>query len=163
MDTKEHFTTVIKENAGLIFKVTTLYTNNIEDRNDLYQEIVYQLWKSFSSFREQSKISTWLYRVALNTSIYFLKKDKRKPFTVPIDMAAQKFTDEFDATETKQLKTLYEHIHQLNLLEKGIILLYLEGKSHEEIAAITELSKTNVGTKLSRIKEKLKSQINNNN
>ena len=163
MDTKEHFTTVIKENAGLIFKVTTLYTNNIEDRNDLYQEIVYQLWKSFSSFREQSKISTWLYRVALNTSIFFLKKDKRKPFTVPIDMASQKFTDEFDATETKQLKTLYEHIHQLNLLEKGIILLYLEGKSHEEIATITELSKTNVGTKLSRIKEKLKSQINKNN
>ena len=162
MDTKEDFTRVIKENGGLIFKITTLYTNNIEDRNDLYQEIVYQLWKSFSSFREQSKISTWLYRVALNTSIYFLKKDKRKPYTVPIDMAAQKFTDEFDATETKQLKTLYEHIHQLSLLEKGIILLYLESKSHEEIAAITGLSKTNVGTKLSRIKEKLKSQINKN-
>ena len=159
---KKSFITLINEHQGLIHKVCILYETDKEARNDLFQEIVLQLWKSFSSFREQSKISTWLYRVALNTSIYFLKKDKRKPYTVPIDMAAQKFTDEFDATETKQLKTLYEHIHQLSLLEKGIILLYLEGKSHEEIAAITGLSKTNVGTKLSRIKEKLKSQINKN-
>lgn len=163
MDTKRHFTKVIKENEGLIFKITTLYTNSVEDRRDLYQEIVYQLWKSFSSFQGQSKISTWIYRVALNTSIYVLKKDKRKLATVPIDIETLKFVDDFDETEAKRLKTLYDHIHQLTLLEKGIILLYLEGKNHEEIASITGLSKTNVGTKLSRIKEKLKAKINKEN
>jgi len=123
---------------------------------------VYQLWKSFSSFQGQSKLSTWIYRVALNTSIYFLKKDKRKIITVPIDMEAMRFADGADVAETKRIETLYEHIQRLSLLEKGIILLYLEGKNHGEIGEITGLSKTNVGTKLSRIKEKLKSQINKN-
>jgi RNA polymerase sigma-70 factor (ECF subfamily) len=91
-----------------------------------------------------------------------LKKSKRRPSTVPIDIESLKFKDDFDENEIKKIKILYEHINQLNLLEKGIILLYLEGKSQEEIASITALSKTNVGTKLSRIKEKLKLQINKN-
>jgi len=162
MDIKDRFVQVIKENEGLIFKITTLYTNNTEERSDLYQEIVYQLWKSFSSFRGQSKISTWIYRVALNTSIYFLKKDKRKVTTVPINMEMLNPADDFDEEEEKRIKMLYEHIRLLNLLEKGIILLYLEGKSYQEIAHITGLSQTNVGTRLSRIKEKLKSQIHKN-
>jgi RNA polymerase sigma factor (sigma-70 family) len=159
MDLKERFTSVIKENEGLIFKITTLYTNSVQDRNDLYQEIVYQLWKSFASFNAQSKISTWMYRVALNTAIYHLKQTKRRVNTIPIDLETERFSDDGDKGEEEKIKLLYEHIQLLNLLEKGITLLYLEGKSHEEIAAIVGISTSNVGTRISRIKEKLKSQI----
>lgn len=159
MDIKKQFTKVIKENEGLIFKITTLYTNSIQDRNDLYQEIVYQLWKSFASFNEQSKLSTWMYRVSLNTAIYHLKQTKRRINTIPIDLETQLFTDDRDKEEEERIKLLYQHIQLLNLLEKGIIILYLDGKSHEEIASIVGISISNVGTKISRIKVKLRTQI----
>lgn len=159
MDIENKFNKIIKENEGLIFKVTTLYTNNFQDRKDLYQEIIYQLWKSFGSFNERSKLSTWMYRVALNTAIYYLKQTKRRVDTIPIDLEIHWFADERDKTEEEKVKLLYAHIQMLNLLERGIILLYLEGKSHEEIACIVGITTSNVGTKIMRIKEKLKFQI----
>jgi RNA polymerase sigma-70 factor (ECF subfamily) len=159
MEIKEEFTKVIKANEGLIYKITTLYTDGKQDRKDLYQEIVFQLWKSFGSFSEQSKLSTWMYRVALNTAIFHLKQSKRRPDTIPFELEMDRLTDESDKAEEDRIKLLYEQIQQLNLLEKGIILLFLEGKSHEEIAEIVGISVSNVGTKISRIKEKLKSQI----
>ncbi|MCR9017006.1 RNA polymerase sigma factor [Aquiflexum gelatinilyticum] len=162
MDIKEHFTKVIKANEGLIYKITTLYTDEKQDRKDLYQEIVYQLWKSFGSFQEQSKLSTWMYRVALNTAIFHLKQSKKRPDTIPFELEMDRLTDESDKAEEDRIKLLYKQIQQLNLLEKGIILLFLEGKSHEEIAEIVGMSISNVGTKISRIKEKLKSQIKKN-
>lgn len=160
MDKKDRFTDVIKKNQGLIFKVATLYTNSLEDREDLFQEIVFQLWKSFDTFNEQSKLSTWMYRVAMNTAIYNLKSSKRKVNTIPIDFQTERFADMLDKTEEERIKVLYEQIQTLNLLEKGIILLYLEGKSHQEIAPIIGITTSNVGTKILRIKEKLKTQIN---
>lgn len=159
MDTKSRFTKIIKENEGLIYKVTTLYTNSVQDRKDLYQEIVYQLWKSFDSFNEQAKLSTWMYRVALNTAIFNLKQTKKRIQTTFIDFRTEQPSEEIDKTEEERISLLYEHIQMLNLLEKGIILLYLEGKSHEEIASIVGISISNVGTKISRIREKIKSQI----
>ncbi|MCS4434747.1 RNA polymerase sigma factor [Aquiflexum gelatinilyticum] len=163
MDIKEHFTKVIKANEGLIYKITTLYTDEKQDRKDLYQEIVYQVWKSFGSFQEQSKLSTWMYRVALNTAIFHLKKTKKRPDTIPFEFEMESLIAEDDKVEEERIKLLYEQIQQLNLLDKGIILLFLEGKSHEEIAEIVGISTSNVGTKISRIKEKLKSQIKKNN
>ncbi len=159
MDKKDRFAAVLKNNEGLIFKVASLYTNSLQDRQDLYQEIVFQLWKSFDTFKEQSKISTWMYRVAMNTAIYNLKSSKKQVNTVPIDLEALQLIDPADKTEEDRLKLLFEHIQLLNLLEKGIILLYLEGKSHLEIADIIGISTSNVGTKILRIKEKLKSKI----
>jgi len=159
MDKKSRFVKVIKENEGLIFKVAILYTGSLQDREDLYQEIVFQLWKSLDSFNEQSKLSTWMYRVALNTAIYNLKQSKRRIETTSIELETMQFADDFDKTEEERIKLLYEHVQMLNLLEKGIILLYLEGKSHEEIASIIGITTSNVGTKISRIREKLKSQI----
>lgn len=161
MDIRTRFTNVIKEHEGLIFKVTMLYTNGHQDRKDLYQEIVYQLWRSFGSFNEQSKLSTWMYRVALNTAIYYLKQAKKQINTTAINLETERFADDIDKTEEERIRLLYEHIQRLNILEKGIILLYLEGKSHEEIAEIVGITVSNVGTKISRIKEKLKSQITN--
>lgn len=159
MSKESVFTQIIKDNEGVIFKITTVYTDNREDQKDLYQEIVYQLWKAFDRFRGDSKISTWMYRVALNTAITRLKKEKRKGNQVGIDKVIMKQTEYYDTEFEEKLKILYTHIQGLNELEKGLMLLLLEGKKYEEIASITGLSASNVGTKISRIKSKLKSQI----
>ncbi len=160
MDKKEIFISAIKENEGFIYKIANVYTNNTEDRNDLVQEIIYQLWKSFDNFRQKSTLSTWIYRVALNVALYQLKLSKKKILTVPID---EYITDrqEIDNSENdEEWKILKQQIDNLNLLDKGIVMLYLDNKSYDEIAEIIGISKSNVGTKLLRIKEKLKSQIN---
>jgi RNA polymerase sigma-70 factor (ECF subfamily) len=143
----------------VIFKITTIYTTNGQDQKDLYQDIVCQLWKSYDSFRNEAKISTWMYRVALNTAIRQLQKRKRKPNEVSIDQVVLRQTENYDLEFEDRLKVLYMHIRQLNVLEKGLILLLLEGKKYEEIAEITGLTKSNVGTRIARIKQKLKSQI----
>jgi RNA polymerase sigma factor (sigma-70 family) len=158
VDKKNAFIKAIGDNQGLIYKIASIYTNSIDDRNDLVQEIGYQLWKSFDSFDQQSSLSTWMYRVALNTAIYQLKISKKKIATVPIEEQLLNLQEANSSTEEKW-QLLKQHINQLNLLDKGIVVLYLENKSHEEIAAIVGISVSNVGTKLSRIKEKLKQQI----
>lgn len=159
MDLHQQFTSVIKENKGLIFKVSAMYTNSTDDRNDLQQEIVYQLWKSFGSFNQDSKLSTWMYRVALNTAISHLKQTKRRVSTIPLDLDADRFAEDYDRTEEEQIQQLYAQIQSLNLLDRGIILLFLEGKKYEEIASIIGITPSNVGTRISRIKEKLRMQL----
>ncbi|WP_109300857.1 RNA polymerase sigma factor [Aquimarina sp. AU474] len=159
MGKEYEFTQIIKDNEGVIFKITTIYTNNQEDQKDLYQEIVYQLWKAFESFRGDAKISTWMYRVALNTAITRIKKEKRRGNRIGIDKVIMLQTEQYDTEFEERLKILYSHIKGLNELEKGLMLLLLEGKKYEEIASITGLSPSNVGTRISRIKEKLRTQI----
>ena len=159
MDKKESFITAINKNQGLIFKVASIYTNTIEDRNDLSQEIIYQLWKSFDTFQQKSSLSTWMYRVAMNVAIHRLKITKRKILTVPFEEQFLNFQDIDNSIIEEKWKVLQQHIDKLNLLDKAIVILYLENKSHEEIAQIIGISISNVGTKLSRIKEKLKNQI----
>lgn len=159
MHTKEDFIQQIKENEGVIYKVARLYTNTIEDQKDVYQEIVYQLWKSYPSFKADSKISTWMYRVALNTAINNLKKEKRKGTRVSMDNFLLNKIDHVDTVMEERITLLYAHIKKLSVVERGIILLHLEGKSYDEIAAITGFTATNIGTRLARIKNKLKSQI----
>lgn len=159
MDKKEKFLEAINEHKGLIFKIASVYTNTIEDRDDLAQEIIYHFWKSFDSFDQKSSLATWFYRVAMNVAIYHLNKGKRKIQAVSLDDQVINF-HEVDNSETEEKwQMLKKEIDNLNLLEKGIVILYLENKSHEEIGEIIGISTTNVGTKLSRIKEKLKKQI----
>lgn len=159
MQKQQHFVKLIKENEGIIFKITLVYAFNEEDQKDLYQEIVYQLWKSFDSFRGEAKVSTWMYRIALNTSITHLKKEKKKGDRVSIDTVLMNRIDQMDTILDDRIQLLYAHIKKLNSIEKGIVLLYLEGKNYEEIGTITGFTKSNVGTRLNRIKQKLKSQI----
>ncbi len=159
MSKEYEFTRIIKDHEGVIYKITTIYTNNQDDQKDLYQEIVYQLWKSFDSFKGNSKISTWMYRVALNTAITRLKKEKRRVDYIGIDKVIMQQTEQHDSVFEERLKLLYTHIQGLNELEKGLMLLLLEGKKYEEIALITGLSPSNVGTRISRIKLKLKTLI----
>jgi RNA polymerase sigma-70 factor (ECF subfamily) len=159
MTDKTEFVRVIQENEGLIYKISKLYTDRKEDEQDLYQEIVFQLWKSFSSFRNESKLSTWMYRIALNTAISNLNKEKRNGTFVPINEWILNRTDSDDLLRDERFEILYAKIRELSTVEKGIILLYLEGKSYEEMAAITGFTSTNIGTRLGRIKQKLITQI----
>ena len=162
MDKKERFITAIKENENFIFKIASVYTNNTDDKNDLVQEIIYQLWKSFDSFNQQSSLNTWMYRVALNVAILQLKVSKNSIHTIPIDEQITNYQEKDDSKNEERWKIFREQIDTLNLLDKGIVLLYLDNKSYEEIAVIVGITKTNVATKLSRIKEKLKNQIHKN-
>lgn len=159
MPKEEDFIRIIKKHEGVIFKITTMYTDNRDDQKDLYQDVVYQLWKSFDSFRQESKISTWMYRIALNTALTRLKKSKRMGHAVSIDRVVLEQMENYDPEFEEKLRVLYAHIKQLNVIEKGLMLLLLEGKKYEEIAEITGLSPSNVGTKISRIKQKLTKQI----
>ncbi|HTO16332.1 MAG TPA: sigma-70 family RNA polymerase sigma factor [Edaphocola sp.] len=162
MDKKENFIAAIKENEGFIFKIASVYTNNREDKNDLIQEILYQLWKSFGTFHQKSSLSTWIYRVALNVALYQLKLSKKRVLTIPIDEQILN-NHEIDNNENEEKwKVFKQQIDNLNLLDKGIVMLYLDNKSYDEIAEIIGISKSNVGTRLFRIKSKLKSHINKN-
>ena len=153
------FAELIRKHQGLLFKVTSIYTDNKTDQEDLFQEVVYQLWKSFDSFRNESKITTWMYRVAMNTAITQLKKRKRSPDKVPISEEILSTSENRDDTYEERIRMLYKQIEGMNVLEKGLMLLLLEGRSYKEIAEITGLSDSNVGTRISRIKKKLKTNM----
>lgn len=161
MKNKEQFIEAIQKNSGIIHKAASLYTSNPQDKEDLTQEIIYQLWKSFDSFKNNSSISTWMYRVAMNVSIYYLKQSKKSPPTIPINQEILTIRSSISNDDQDRWRKIHQQINNLNLLEKGIIMLYLEGKSYKEIAEIIGISETNVGSKLMRIKVKLKNRISN--
>lgn len=159
VEKKEAFIQAIQQNERLIYKIASIYTDNKDDRDDLVQEIIYNLWKSFDSFKQASSFSTWLYRVAMNVSVYHLNKQKKQVTVLPITDNALHIPDKAVNDMDEKLLWLQKQVQHLNLVERGVLLLYLENKSHEEIAQVTGLSKTNVGTKLQRIKEKLSKHI----
>jgi len=145
------FLEIIKLNERIIYKVISFYANSEQSPDDLYQEIILNLWKSFPSFRGESKISTWIYRIALNTCLTFFRRNKLAPVfsEYPVDIPQSPDNNE-------EIKELYKLINRLGEIEKALVLLYLDEKSYKEIAEITGLTLTNVATKLSRIKDKLK-------
>mgnify|MGYP002533696423 FL=1 len=145
---------VIREYERVIYKVCYLYTTPNATLSDLYQEVVLNIWKAFPKFRKECKVSTWIYRIALNTCISFIRKEKNIPEIVTLTQEADR-SEEDDETQA-MLQQLYRMINRLGQLEKSIILLYLEEKSYEDISEITGLTVTNVATKLNRIKDKLK-------
>ena len=159
MDKKETFIAAIKNNEGIIYKIASVYTNSVDDKHDLVQEIIYQLWKSYDTFNLKSSLSTWMYRVALNVAIYQLNTSKKRVLTVPIEKQILNYK-EIENNESEEKWQLFRRqISNLNLLDKAIITLYLDNNSYDKIAEIIGISSSNVGTKLSRIKEKLKTQI----
>ena len=156
---KRTFSLWIEKHQAIIHKITMVYTNDSADREDLFQEICLQLWKAFPNFREEAKFSTWMYRVSLNTAISNVRKNRNKP-----NFESLKGTEQIadrTHTDTEQIKLLYQGISMLNSIDKAVILLWLEEKRYEEIAAIMGTSRTNVSTKLVRIKRKLEELINN--
>lgn len=156
--TEQDFLLLVQEHQGIIRKVCHLYGRNDADRDDLYQEIVIQLWKAFSSFRGEAKISTWMYRIALNTAISNLRKQSRKvalsfPEFIPRDEAE---TNEEKLKEEK-LQQMYAAISRLSEVEKAIVMLYLEDKSYDEMEEILGIGNGALRVKMNRIKEKLRS------
>lgn len=152
---EQEFLSVIRQYERVIYKVCYLYTSPNAPLSDLYQDVILNIWRAFPKFRKECKVSTWIYRIALNTCISFIRKEKNVPEIVSLTREADWLTEEHDPIH-EMLKQLYQMINQLGQLDKSIILLYLEDKSYEEIGEITGLTVTNVATKLSRIKDKLK-------
>lgn len=157
---EKDFVAFIQKHQGIVHKVCRMYCDSEDDRQDLFQEVLFQLWKSYPKFRGDSKISTWMYRIALNTAIARLRKTKRKPSEFSISDSTLQFPDTPpDTDKEEQLKNLQLAIQKLSKVEKGIIMLYLEEKSYDEIAEIIGITKTNVGVKINRIKKKLKETL----
>lgn len=153
--TEQEFLQIIRESERIIYKICYMYTSQQVSLNDLYQEVVLNLWKAFPKFRHECKTSTWLYRIALNTCISYFRKEKNAPEIVTLTTEADLLPNESDPTR-EMLQQMYKMINHLGQLDKSIILLYLEDKSYCEMAEITGLSVTNIATKLNRIKDKLK-------
>ena len=162
VNTEQEFLSVIKEYERVIYKVCYLYTSRNATLNDLYQDVVLNLGRAYPKFRGECKISTWIYRIALNTCISFIRKEKNVPEIVTLTPYESEWMTEEQDSFQLMLKELYYLIGQLGQLDKSIILLYLEEKSYEEISEITGLTVTNVATKLNRIKEKLRKMKKSN-
>ncbi len=157
------FIQYINDYRGLLFKVCNLYCRDAEDRKDLFQEIVLQLWKAFPSFRGESSPSTWMYRVALNTAISNYRKESRKPQMQDTNSIFFEIPDIYSLPmRIENQRMLYDAIGKLNDLEKAVILLYLDEKSYAEIAEILGITLSNVGVRINRIKNKLSQQLKNN-
>ena len=159
---KEQFIDILNEHKRLLYKVTYSYCRNSDDRKDLEQEIIIQLWKSLKNYNQEFKLSTWIYKIALNVAISHYRKDvKRKATNEPCDEAIFQIAAEEDCNEAyiNKSELLYKFINKLDELNKAIIILYLEDKSYKEISEIIGLTETNVGTKINRIKRKLKENI----
>ena len=155
------FLSVIEANKGIIYKIANSYCKASEDRKDLVQEIILQLWKSFDNYNEQFKHSTWMYRIALNVAISFYRKGNRaKQISNPLSDGIMDFVDTNDTVNTEEnIGFLQQFISQLKELDKALMLLYLEEKSHKEIAEIIGITETNVATKIGRIKNILKQKF----
>lgn len=150
-----------EKNQNIVHKICRIYTNNQDAHNDLFQEVTIQLWKNYSKFRGDSKFSTWMYRVALNTAISLYRKSTRSIKTQDISDFAYKIqSSDYDDTEELQLNALYEAIRGLNDIDKALIFLYLEDKPYKEIAVTLGISNVNARVKMNRAKEKLKNVLN---
>ena len=157
------FLQLIQDNKGILFKISNTYCHNRNDREDLMQEIVYQLWKSGQSFDTHRKFSTWMYRIALNVAISFYRRQRRSGLRIAFggDLHLMELEDRPDGDEELEEKVdlLQQFISELGELDKALMILYLEEKSYREIAEVLGITETNVATKLSRIKGRLKEQF----
>ena len=155
----QDFEQIIKDFHPIFYKISRAYTDSEDDFNDLFQEMLIQVWTSYKNFRNESKLSTWLYRLALNTALSFQRKNKKVNLaTYEVPIVAD---DNSEAVEREQrIELLYSCIRELAKDERSLILLQLEGKSYDEMSEILGITTTNVGVKLGRIKKKLQSLLN---
>ncbi len=158
---ESQFIEIITAHQSLIHKVCKVYGNAKQDREDLFQDIVLALWKAYPGFRQQSKITTWMYRIAFCTAIARFRQPRRKlpERDVPLEQITLPASQQ-DYEQKEQLQLLYRAIDQLNAVEKAIILLYLEEHSYQEMSEIMGISASNIGVKLNRTIKKLKKILN---
>jgi RNA polymerase sigma-70 factor, ECF subfamily len=141
----------LDEHKGLMFKVVRAYALMPTDRDDLFQEIAIQVWRSVASFRGESAVTTWIYRIAINTAIRWTQKEKRNPVASTDDM--QHLLHENSAHADERIEWLYHEIHKLDKVDRSVCLLLLEGYSYKEMAGILGITESNVGVKINRIKK----------
>jgi len=158
---EKNFLNDFEKNQNIVHKICRIYTTNKDQHNDLFQEITIQIWKNYSKFRGESKFSTWMYRVSLNTAITLYRKSSRSIKTQDFSDVSFKIKSvDYDDTKDKQLKALYRGIRELNDIEKALIFLYLEDKPYKEIAKTLGISEVNARVKMNRSKEKLRKILN---
>ena len=157
-DIELQFTKMVKEHRKTIYTVCYFFSKDTEEVNDLYQEILINLWKGFEQFRGESSLKTWIWRVSLNTCNNQERKKKSSVQTIPLSIDIDLYND--DDTQSKQIQLLYNRINRLDVFDRAIILLWLENMSYQDIADVVGISLSNVTTRLFRIKEQLKSMSN---
>jgi len=160
-DLENKFLLDFERNQNIVHKICRIYTTNKHAHDDLFQEITIQVWKNYLKFRGDSKFSTWMYRVALNTAISLYRKSTKKVKTQDFSAVSYKIeSTPYDDTEELQLNALYAAIHRLNDIEKALIFLYLEDKPYKEISETLGITNVNARVKMNRAKEKLKNILN---
>lgn len=154
---RKEFEQLVKKHKNTIYTVCFMFSKDSEEVNDLFQEVLIAIWQGLPSFKGQSNIATWIWRISLNTCISCERK-KKKNVTVPLSMDVDYFEDK-DA-DAQQVRMLYERVHKLKPFDRAIVLLWLEGIPYDEIAAIVGITTSNVATRLFRIREQLKQMSN---
>lgn len=152
-ENERQFADIVKQHKSSIYSVCYMFAKDADEADDLFQEVLINLWKGMDSFRQESKISTWIWRVSFNTCISADRKKKRKK-EVRLSMDVNLF--ESPDEDSRQIRMLHERIHRLQPFDRAIVMLWLEGISYEEIGAIVGISVKNVSVRLVRIKEMLK-------
>jgi RNA polymerase sigma-70 factor (ECF subfamily) len=159
--TESEFLQLINKNRGILYKIARMYTDNVADREDLVQEILLHLWKSFAHFEGRSAFSTWMYRVALNTAITFIRKEQKKPVLAgDAEAAWQHLAEDMHTDKDERTALLYKAVQQLNNIEKALIFYYLEGLPHRDIGLQLGITDNNARVKLNRTCTKLQAIIN---
>jgi RNA polymerase sigma-70 factor (ECF subfamily) len=153
------FETIVNEHQGILYKIANSYTNCLEDKDDLLQEISYQLWRSLDSYQGKAKLSTWVYKIALNTAISYLRSDSAKKQT-QILSARDVSEEETSNTNIELMIEIQNILLTLNKFDRALIIMHLDGLDYSEIAEVLNISSSNVSTKLSRIKQHLNKQFN---
>ena len=157
---EKDFLEKIEKHKGVIFKISKMYMDNFDDQNDLYQEIIYQAWKSYADFQGRSEFSTWLYRTALNTAIVFLKSEKKRGFIEVQNLENILLSqDSYNYQDDINMKLMYQAIQQLSPIDKALIFYFLEDFPVREIAIQLGITEVNARVKMNRAKLKLKEII----
>ena len=151
------FEQMVRKHKGSIYTVCFMFSKDSDEVNDLFQEVLINLWRGFPTFKGESKVDTWIWRVSFNTCISQERK-KKNTSRIPLEIGIDLFHDKDE--DTRQIQMLYQRIHQLKPFDRAIVLLWLEGMPYDEIAAIVGITVKNVSVRLFRIKEELKKMSN---
>jgi RNA polymerase sigma factor (sigma-70 family) len=156
---QEKFQTLVDEHKKILYKVCNSYCRTRDDREDLAQEIIIRLWRSFGSFDARCQFSTWMYRIALNVAISFYRREDTRTRHVLSDEEHLLNAVDETANQSEEIQVLYQFIGELDPLHKALVLLYLEGNSYLEIAEVLGITETNVATKINRLKQSMRQEF----